>query len=477
MSGTRKDGKTRPPPSAMPRSPSEALEPTRAPARPRGAKGRREVRRLSPFLRAINNLLTVVVVLLGVVGGAAVWVDHETAKPGPLAAPKSFVVRKGEGARDIAQRLESEGVIASQHMFVANYVARSLSSMFGGKSLQLKAGDYLFEPGDSIDEVSEIIGEGKSVLFSITIPEGLTSHQIVERLRAEPGLTGDVDRLPPEGSLMPDTYKVTRGMNRQAIIDMMQSEQQKFVQRAWSTRAQGLPLKSPQDAVVLASIVEKETGRRDEREKVAAVFINRLRTNMKLQSDPTILYGLHGSQVSWGRPITRADIQSQTAHNTYVIPALPPTPICNPGRAAIQAVLAPAKTNALFFVANGSGGHTFTDNLKDHNAAVAQWRRIEKDIRARQAEAQKAGGKSASAQPAPAVDPQQSQSAGPGVLADDPDADPGALSQQPAAAAAAQAARPKVPPKGAPAVPKDAPKEPAKASSKDAPKEAKEAKK
>jgi UPF0755 protein len=275
--------------------------------------------------------------------------------------------------------------------------------------------------------------------------------------------------VPPEGSLMPDTYKIARGMNRQAVVDMMQQEAQKFVQRAWASRAQNLPLRTPKDAVILASIVEKETGRRDEREKVAAVFVNRLRTNMKLQSDPTILYGLHGSQVAWGRPITRADINSKTEHNTYQIPGLPPTPICNPGRAALQAVLNPAKTNALYFVANGTGGHTFSDNLKDHNSAVSTWRRIETDIRARQAEAQKAG------RPVPAaaaIDPQQPVSAGPGVVADEPDPDAApAPGGQPAPVAAA---RPKATPKGAPLVVNKDSKAPLQPASKDG-KDAKDA--
>jgi UPF0755 protein len=340
------------------------------------------------MLRAINGLMTFCVVLLAGIGTGAVWLDREFAKPGPLAETKLFVVRRGEGARDIAQRLESEGVVTSQHIFVAYYVARSTLAMFGQPPLQLKAGDYQFEPNQSIREVANEMAEGRSVLASVTIPEGLTSYQVVERIKADPGLTGQIANIPPEGSLMPDTYKVPRGAPRTAAIDLMQQESRKFLEKAWAERAENLPFKTPDEALIMASIVEKETGKRDERERVAAVFINRLRQGMRLQSDPTILYGLFGGQVSWGKPIQRNEIQSRTAHNTYQINGLPPTPICNPGRASILATLRPADTRDLYFVADGQGGHIFSETLRDHNSAVTTWRKVEKDIRAKQADAQ-----------------------------------------------------------------------------------------
>ena len=187
---------------------------------------------------------------------------------------------------------------------------------------------------------------------------------------------------------MPDTYRVPKGMSRMAVIVMMRAEQQKFIEKIWAQRNASVPVRSPEEAVILASIIEKETGKRDERERVAAVFVNRLRKNMRLQSDPTILYGLAGGQVQWGKPITRTDINSRTPHNTYVISALPPSPICNPGRAALSATLRPAQTNEIYFVADGQGGHIFSETLKDHNTAVSNWRKTEKDIRARQAERQ-----------------------------------------------------------------------------------------
>ena len=372
---------------AMPKSPSEALEPTRGPARPRGGLQRREARNLSPALRAINGLLTVSALVLALGGGAIMWFGNEVDRAGPLLAAKTVVVREREGSRDIAQRLEDEGVIASHHVFIAHYVARSLSTWFGGKPLQLKAGEYQFEPGQSVREVAEEIAKGRAVLFGVTVPEGLTSWQIVERLKADQGLTGEVGAVPPEGALLPDTYKVPRGMARSAVLELMQTEARKFLEKAWEGRQANLPVKTMAEALVLASIVEKETGKRDERERVAAVFVNRLKSGMKLQSDPTILYGLNLGQTQWGKPITRSDINSKTAHNTYQIPALPPTPICNPGRATILATLAPSQTKDLYFVADGNGSHVFSETLKDHNAAVANWRKTEKEIRAKQGEA------------------------------------------------------------------------------------------
>lgn len=384
-------------------SPSVRIEPTRPPAR-RKVKPIREPRRLNPALRVLNGVLTLVAVVLVGLGGAIFWLESEIEKPGPLADSKVFSVRKGDGAREVAVRLENEGIIRSQHMFVAHYIGRTVATWFGAKPQQLKAGDYEIKPQVSIADVVETLSEGRSVLFRVTIPEGLTSWQIVERLNADRNLTGEIDQVPMEGSLLPDTYKFSRGMTRSAILDLMRTEQEDFLAKAWANRAPDLPIKSIQEAVILASIVEKETGRNDERERVAAVFVNRLRSGMRLQSDPTILYGIAGGQVSWGRPIMKQDIQQRTAHNTYQIDGLPSTPICNPGRAAILAVLNPAKTKELFFVADGNGGHVFSETLKDHNAAVANWRKIEREIRARQ-EAAAAKSPAAPAQ-APASTPQ-----------------------------------------------------------------------
>ncbi len=384
----RTAGRPRIPDRLMPRSPAEALQPRRGPVRPRNLKERQPPKKLGPRMRAFNGFLTFLAVTLAAVAMVALAFDHEVDKAGPLRSAKSIVVPDREGAQEIAKRLETDGVIANAHVFVAHYLLRSLFSSGEKQRFVLKSGEYSFDAGVSIRDVTDAIGKGRAVTFNVTIPEGLTSWQIVERLKAEPFLSGDVQRVPAEGTLMPDTYRVPKGMSRSGLIDMMRLEHQKFMERVWAQRAQNLPVRTPEEAVILASIVEKETGRRDERQRVAAVFVNRLRKNMRLQSDPTILYGLAGGQVQWGKPISRADINSRTPHNTYVIAALPPSPICNPGRASITASLNPAATNEIYFVADGQGGHIFSETLKDHNTAVQNWRKAEKEIRARQAERQ-----------------------------------------------------------------------------------------
>src|SRR4029077_7452970 len=211
--------------------------------------------------------------------------------------------------------------------------------------------------------------------------EGLTSQQIIDRLNADPNLSGEIAETPAEGSLLPETFVTQRGAPRQTVLDSMQAEARRVMEGLWAQRKKDLPIKSWEDAVILASIVEKETGRNDERQRVAAVFHNRLRLNMRLQSDPTILYGLQGGKVAWGRPILRSEISQKTSHNTYQIDGPPPTAICNPGRLAIEAVLNPADTKELYFVADGSGGHVFSETLKDHNSNVSKWRATEKDIK------------------------------------------------------------------------------------------------
>ena len=370
------------------KSPAEALEPRRGPVRLRSLRERQPARKLGPQMRACNAFLTFCAVMLAFVGALVVIFEGEVDRPGPLKEARTVVVRDREGAQDIARRLETEGIVGNSYVLVGHYLLRSLMSSNDKQRFQLKSGEYQFDAGASIRDVTEAIGKGRALTFNITIPEGLTSWQIVERLKADQGLAGEVNRLPAEGSLMPDTYRVPRGMARSAVIELMQVEHRKFMERAWSQRQQGVPVRTPEEALILASIVEKETGRRDERERVAAVFVNRLKKGMRLQSDPTILYGLAGSQVQWGKPITRNDINSRTPHNTYVIAALPPTPICNPGRASITATLRPAATNEIYFVADGQGGHVFSETLKEHNAAVSNWRKVEKDMRARQAERQ-----------------------------------------------------------------------------------------
>jgi peptidoglycan lytic transglycosylase G len=371
---------------SLARSPAERLEPTRPPARVNRKIRLEEERRPRPVLAFMNGLLTVALVGMLLLGALAYYFDGQMDAPGPLEKSKVIVIPKLEGSLEIAARLEREGVVSDRRLFTAGYRWLQLLARFeGDKTLQLKAGDYEVRPKASVREVIELICEGKTISYKITIPEGLTSQQVVDRLLADANLSGEISATPSEGSLMPETFVIPRGAPRQAVLDNMASESRKLMERLWAQRKKDLPVKTWEEAVTLASIVEKETGRNDERDRVAAVFINRLRQNMRLQSDPTILYGLFGGKVAWGRPIQRNEISQKTAHNTYQIDGLPPTPICNPGRQAIEAVLQPRATRELYFVADGSGGHVFAENLKDHNANVQKWRLVEKDLKAKTA--------------------------------------------------------------------------------------------
>jgi UPF0755 protein len=386
---------------ALARSPSEQLEPTRPLARSR-ARSRRaysysaEPGRSSGLFRFVSGVFTLLLLTMVVVGAVALALHTWVNAPGPLGANKAVVIPKGEGVIEIAARLEREGAITDRRLFMAGYyMAKATSWGDNARRLQLKAGDYQIPQAASIRAIIDILSDGKTITQRVTIPEGLTSHQIVERLKADPGLAGDIAEVPPEGTLLPETFIVQRGASRQSIIDKMREESRRLMERLWDQRQKGLPFKTWEEALVLASIVEKETGRNDERERVAAVFVNRLRQSMRLQSDPTILYGMSGGKTMWGRPIMRSDIAQKTAHNTYQIDGLPPTPICNPGRAAIEAVLNPASTKDLFFVADGNGGHLFSETLKDHNSNVQKWRFLEKESREKEAKEKEAKEKEA----------------------------------------------------------------------------------
>jgi UPF0755 protein len=372
------------------RSPSEHLEPTRPLVRSR-RRHYREPGSSSGLFRLVSGVFTLLLLLMAIAGAAALGLHNWVNAPGPLTASKSVVIPKGGGVHDIAARLEREGVISDRRLFIAGYfIAKASNWGGGGRPLQLKAGDYQMPQAASIRNVIDILAEGRTITHRVTLPEGLTSHQIVERLKADPNLSGEITEVPPEGSLLPETFIVQRGASRQSIIDNMQAEARKLMEKAWAQRQKGLPLKTWEEAIVLASIVEKETGRSDERERVAAVFVNRLRQNMRLQSDPTILYGISAGKTAWNRPILKSEIAQRTAHNTYQIDGLPPTPICNPGRASIEAVLSPASTKHLYFVADGNGGHVFAETLKEHNANVQKWRALEREKEKEKAEKEKA---------------------------------------------------------------------------------------
>ena len=336
-------------------------------------------------MRWLNGVLTFLMVVFLGLAGAAVWFTHEVDKAGPVSKDTMVTIPSGAGTRAIAELLETKGIIVSRHVFLAHqFTHRVWERGQGRKAQQLKAGDYEIKTAASIRSVADIIRSGKATLISISIPEGLTSYQIVNRLLKNTNLTGQIANVPPEGFLMPDTYRVSLKTSREEVLQLMANEQRKFLRTVWQAKQANLPYKDVSEALIMASIIEKETGRNDDPARISGVFVNRLRKSMRLQSDPTILYGKFGTKVSWGSTIYRSDIKKKTTHNTYQIDGLPPTPICNPGRASIKAALNPAQTKELFFVANGKGGHIFSETVAQHNRAVVQWRKIEQEIRVKQ---------------------------------------------------------------------------------------------
>ncbi|MBA2127755.1 endolytic transglycosylase MltG [Hyphomicrobium methylovorum] len=375
----RRPDATRTARTAGARSPAERLAPGRAPSRPRGLDAREPSRVVSGFVHVISGVLTIALVGMLIIGGTAFVIFNQYESPGPLTEVRTVIIPKGEGRIAIAERLEREGIITNRWTFVGGHLLQGFVSH--RKNSELKAGEYQIKEHASMRDVIDTLSEGKSILYKTTLPEGLTSGQIVERLRADPNLTGEIAMIPEEGTLLPDTYYYSKGASRQEIIDRMQGEMQKALSALWETRDPDLPIRSEKELVTFASIVEKETGRADERERVAGVFYNRLRKGMRLQSDPTIIYGIVGTQGVLGRGITRADIDAKSPYNTYQINGLPPGPICNPGKSSLEAGLKPAKTNELYFVADGTGGHAFSETLKDHNSAVQKWRAVEKQAR------------------------------------------------------------------------------------------------
>lgn len=353
------------------KSPREAMRPETPPKAPKRSRHAR-----NPWVVVFNFFFSFAVLGLIAAGAAFFWANQEYAKEGPLDKPRKVSVPLGTNLASISESLLRNKVISSKLVFQASVRIQK-------KQDALKAGEYLFERGVSMRDVVTKLVEGKSVLYNVTLPEGLTSQQIVQVLRAEDVLSGEITEVPEEGVLLPNTYSYGRGTSRQQIISRMASEQASAVERIWERRVEDLPLKSPEELVILASIVEKETGQSDERSRVAGVFINRLRRGMKLQSDPTIIYGLFGGAGKpKGRPIYRSDITKPTPYNTYVIDGLPPGPIANPGLAAMEAVANPSRTNDLFFVADGTGGHVFAETLEEHNNNVRRWRRIEAERKA-----------------------------------------------------------------------------------------------
>lgn len=372
-----------------------------------------------------SNALTLFIVVFVLIAGLITWGQQRYVAPGPLTQTICFKVGKGATMSAVSSALQQQGAVSDGRIF-------RIGAEYSGKSGKLKFGSYLVVPGLSMKAVAELlttsgqstcgqdvnlrigVGGTEVVLraydaatgaygevakfdptagpapqayvdaeantdlrWRVTLAEGVTSWQVVESLKAADFLTGDIKTVPPEGSLAPQSYEVEKGGSRLALLGEMASKQTAILTQLWATRADGLPYKTPQDAMIMASIVEKETGVADERAKVASVFLNRLAQGMKLQTDPTVIYGVTKGQGLLGRGLRQSELRRETPWNTYVITGMPATPICNPGRAAIEAALQPESTDLLYFVANGTGGHAFAATLEEHNKNVAAYRALQ----------------------------------------------------------------------------------------------------
>ncbi|MEL6752258.1 MAG: endolytic transglycosylase MltG [Pseudomonadota bacterium] len=353
----------------------EQSAPTKA-SRSRGAR--------NPLVWGLNLLLSAAF-LGALVFAAAFWYGSQRFDaPGPLAEATTFTVPQGASFRSIASDLAEAKIIEAPgplRIFTRGVTA-------SGKGRDLQAGEFAFSPGMSMRDVMNVLTEGRAIEYRITLPEGLTSYQMIERITFHPDLSGQVDIIPAEGTMRPDTYLFPRGYDRQKLVERIVSAQRDVLLKAWENRDPQVPLSSPQELLTLASIVEKETGVGSERAHVAGVFTNRLKKGMRLQTDPTIIYGIWGGK---GKPkdrggLRRSEIDRKTDYNTYQIDGLPPGPIANPGEAALLAAANPMETEDLYFVADGTGGHAFAATLDGHNANVAKWRKIEAE-RARALEA------------------------------------------------------------------------------------------
>lgn len=373
-----------------------------------------------------SNALTLFIVLLVMAAGLLAWGREQYTGPGPLTDAICFRVERGASLSSVSRALEAQGAVSDARIF-------RIGADYSDKAQLLKFGSYLLPPGASmVDVLDSITTSGQSTCgrevnfrigvnsadvvlreldaatnryvevvkfdpaaeakpqayvdvveesdlrFRVTLAEGVTSWQVVDALKRADFLTGEVAEVPPEGSLAPDSYEVDKGSDRGALLARMTAAQEQILATLWASRAEGLPYASPQEALIMASIVEKETGVAEERRQVASVFVNRLERGMRLQTDPTVIYGITLGQGVLGRGIRQSELRRETPYNTYVIDGMPPTPIANPGRLSIEAALNPDSTDYIFFVADGTGGHAFAVTLQEHNANVARWREIER---------------------------------------------------------------------------------------------------
>ena len=334
----------------------------------------------SVIARVFTSLFLMLALVLAGAGVAGYFALSAFNAKGPHDKAQVVVIERGSGSAKIARKLAQKGVISNEGLF------RLASYFYRGRRGSLKAGEYEIPAHASMNQVMALIRSGKAIVHKVTIPEGWTTAQVLERIAANEVLTGKITLTPGEGTLLPDTYIFKRGDTRDSIIKRMQEAQKHLLDKLWPKRAPGLPVKTRTEALTLASIIEKETGVASERPRIAAVFVNRLKRGMRLQSDPTIIYGMTLGRKKLERELTRRDVAKKTAYNTYQINGLPPGPIANPGRAAIAAALNPQASEDLYFVADGSGGHAFAQNLAGHQKNVRQWRKVK---RKRKAEARK----------------------------------------------------------------------------------------
>lgn len=308
--------------------------------------------------------------LLGMiaVGGTLGWGYAQFTRPGPAQIDRSVVLAKGSGLKDIAERLNEAGVIDLPLVF-------RVGVRLAGWARGLRAGEFHFPAQTSMLGAAEILRLGITVVRRVTVPEGLSSTQVVALLQQTEGLRGDVPKVPAEGTLLPETYHFSHGDKRAILLSRMTEAMNATLAKLWPLRDQDLPFANPGEALILAAMVEKETSLPEERPRIAGVFVNRLRRGMRLQSDPTVVYGLTRGRAPLGHPLRRSDLDRPTPYNTYRIPGLPPGPIANPGRAAIEAVLHPTASDDLYFVADGTGGHAFAPTFAQHRRNVRRWRR------------------------------------------------------------------------------------------------------
>ncbi len=321
--------------------------------------------------RKITAVRKFVLLAAGIVALGLWQVKNLIYQPVYLDNPAYVVVSRGSGTAVTAQRLKEAGVIDKPWLF-------RLAARFWGLDRHLKAGEYVFTGTVSVYDVIHKIGRGEVSYRRLTLAEGLTSKQMLEAIADEPLLDGQITISPAEGSLLPETYNFMRGDSRDSVIAQAQKAMSEALESAWNNRQDDLPLKNKQELLILASIIEKETAVGSERRLVASVFVNRLRKGMKLQTDPTVIYALTNGQKDLERPLLRKDLAIDSPFNTYKYYGLPPAPICNPGKASLEAAANPETSDYLYFVANGNGGHNFAASLKEHNNNVRNWKKIRK---------------------------------------------------------------------------------------------------